>query len=121
MDAEVDIYPERRSFSGRGYYTLEITRISQLTKFIVTDSRESVEDVKFDRPFRQTLGDKEYFYRPYQLDKPLEPNESMRMDFRVAYTSLGFTDGNERPELHITERFSTGTIFLSWATTRVTK
>src|SRR5438477_4411 len=98
VDAEVDIYPERRSFSGRGYYTLVNHTDKPIDEVHVTDSRESVEDVNFDRPFRQTLGDKEYFYATYQLDKPLEPNESMRMNFRVAYTSRGFKDGNERPE-----------------------
>jgi ABC-2 type transport system permease protein len=64
----------------------------------ITDSRESVQEVKFDRESKQTLADKDHFYSIYKLEKPLEPNETMKMDFRVGYTSRGFKDGNERPE-----------------------
>jgi len=98
VDVAVDIYPERRSFSGRGFYTLVNHSDKPIEEVQITDSRESIEGVKFDRPFRQTLDDKEHFYTIYKLDKPLDPNESMRMDFRVGYTSRGFKDGNERPE-----------------------
>jgi hypothetical protein len=98
VDVAVDIFPERRSFAGAGYYLLVNHTNKPIDEVHITDSREAVEEVKFDRESRQTLSDKQHFYSIYKLDKPLEPNETMKMDFRVGYTSRGFKDGNERPE-----------------------
>ena len=99
VDVAVDIFPERRSFMSTGCYML-VNRSSQpIEEVHISDPRESVEEVKFDRAFRQTLDDKEHFYAIYKLDAPLQPNETMKMNFRVGHTSRGFKDGNERPEL----------------------
>src|SRR5580658_7811905 len=98
VDVAVDIFPERRSFAGAGYYLLVNHTNKPIDEVHITDSREAVQEVKFDRESRQTLSDKQHFYSIYKLDKPLEPNETMKMDFRVGYTSRGFKDGNERPE-----------------------
>jgi ABC-2 type transport system permease protein len=98
VDVAVDIFPERRSFLGTGYYTLVNHTDKPIDEVHITDSRESVQEVKFDRESKQTLSDKQHFYSIYKLDQPLKPNETMKMDFRVGYTSRGFKDGNERPE-----------------------
>lgn len=98
VDVAVDIFPDRRAFSSSGYYTLVNHSGRPIDEVHVTDSRESLDSLKFDRPFHQTLQDKDYFYSIYKLDQPLEPNQTMRVDFRVSYTPRGFTDGKERPE-----------------------
>ena len=98
VDVTVNIFPERRSFSGTGSYLLLNHSDKPIDEVHITDSRDSVQEVSFDRGFKQTLNDKEHFYSIYKLDKPLEPNEAMKMNFRVGYTSQGFKDGGERPE-----------------------
>jgi ABC-2 type transport system permease protein len=98
VDVAVDIFPERRSFSGTGYYVLVNHSDKPIDEVHVTDTRESLQEVKFDRGFKQTLADKAHFYSIYKLDEPLEPNQTMKMNFRVGYTSRGFKDGNERAE-----------------------
>ena len=50
-------------------------------------------------PFHNKLSDKKYFYEIYTLDQPLQPGETMRMDFHVSRHTKGFSDGGERPEL----------------------
>ena len=77
---------------------LSITPANPSDEVHITDSRESIQEVKFDRGSKQTLSDKQHFYSIYKLNKLLEPNETMKLDFRVGYTSRGFKDGNERPE-----------------------
>jgi hypothetical protein len=98
VDVAVDIFPERRSFAGTGHYMLVNHSGKPIDEVHITDSRESVQEVKFDRESKQTLADKDHFYSIYKLEKPLEPNETMKMDFHVGYTSRGFKDGNERAE-----------------------
>jgi len=98
VDVNVEMYPERRAFSGAGHYTLVNHTDKAIEDIHVTESRESVDEVKFDRPFHNTLSDKKHFYEIYKLEQPLQPGESLRMDFRSSYTPHGFKDGGERAE-----------------------
>ncbi|HEY6389910.1 MAG TPA: M1 family aminopeptidase [Bryobacteraceae bacterium] len=99
VEAVIDIYPERRSLSGHGTYTLSNPSSQPIPEVHLTTSKEAVSDVRFDRPAQQTLDDKKLEYSIYKLEKPLMPGENTRMDFKVAYSSHGFRDGNERAEL----------------------
>ena len=110
----VDIYPERRSFHATGHYMLANRTDQPIEEIHVTEARESIDEVKFDRAFKNKLSDKEHFYEIYTLDEPLKPGETMRMDFRASTNTKGFKDGGERAELVTTERFLTAIIFRRW-------
>jgi ABC-2 type transport system permease protein len=99
VDVSVDIFPERRSFSATGHYMLVNHTGQPIEAIHISDGSEAIDDLRFDRPFHQTLADKKHFYAIYTLDQPLQPNETMRLDFRVSHTSHGFRDGHELPEL----------------------
>ncbi len=99
VDVNVDLFPERRSFQAAGYYLL-VNRTSQpIGEIHISNAQESIDEIRFDRPFHVTLDDKKYGFAIYQLDQPLEPGQTLRMDFRASVTSRGFRDGNERPQL----------------------
>jgi hypothetical protein len=99
VEAAIDIYPERRSLAGHGTYTLSNRSSQPISEVHLSTSKEAVSEVRFDRPAQETLNDKTLEYSIYKLEKPLMPGESMRMEFKVAYSSRGFRDGNEREEL----------------------
>ncbi len=94
----MDIFPDRRSFSATGHYTLVNHSGQAIEAIHITDGRESVSDVHFDRPFHVSMADPKHFYAIYAFDQPLQPNETLHMDFRAAYAAHGFQDGHERPE-----------------------
>jgi len=98
VDTVVNVFPERRSFSAGGYYLLVNHTSQPISDIHVTDSSESLDELRLDRASTLTKDDKQLRYRIYHLAKPLLPNEQMRMDFRVSYTAHGFTDGREKPE-----------------------
>jgi len=98
VDVTVDIIPERRSFKGAGYYMLANRSAQPISEVHISDGRESIDEVRFDRPAHLKLSDKRHFYTIYTLDQPLPPGATMRMDFRASYTARGFKDGHERPE-----------------------
>jgi len=98
VDVSVDIFPERRSFKGAGYYLLANRSAQPISEVHISDSRESIDEVRFDRPAHVKLSDKHHFYTIFTLDQPLLPGATMRMDFRASYTARGFKDGHERPE-----------------------
>lgn len=99
VDVAVDIYPEQRAFAATGHYQVENRSGQPIAEIHVTDAKEAIAEVRFDRPARLTLGDKKHFYSIYTLDPPLAPGAQLRIDFRSGYAARGFKDGGERPEI----------------------
>jgi ABC-2 type transport system permease protein len=95
----VDIFPERRSFQATGHYLMANRTDQPIEEIHLTEGKESIDDVRFDRPFKNKLSDKEHFYEIYTLEQPLQPRETLRMDFRASANTKGFKDGQERAEL----------------------
>lgn len=99
VEVAVDIMPATRSFVAKGHYLLANRTPQTIDEIHLTEGQESVDEVRFNRSFHNTLSDKKYFYEIYKLEQPLQPGETLEMDFRCSYTSRGFRDGNEKPEL----------------------
>ncbi|HSY03858.1 MAG TPA: M1 family aminopeptidase, partial [Acidobacteriaceae bacterium] len=98
-DANIDIYPERRSFSGTGHFILQNKTAQPIGVIHITNAQQGVSNVIFDRTFHRVSSSPRAMYAIYALDQPLAPGETMNMNFDVGYTSRGFKDGNERAEL----------------------
>jgi ABC-2 type transport system permease protein len=98
VDTEINIYPESRSFDGKGHYVLENKTDQPINQIHITNEKQSVSNVVFDRPFHQVSQSPRALYTIYSLDKPLLPGETMNLTFDVGYKTHGFKDGNERPE-----------------------
>jgi ABC-2 type transport system permease protein len=99
VDAQIDIFPERRSFSGTGHFVLENKTSQPIAQIHLTSAQQSVNNVAFDRPFHIVSASPRNLYMIYALEKPLAPGETMNMTFDVGYLSRGFLDGHERAEL----------------------
>jgi hypothetical protein len=99
VDANVNIYPEKRSFDGYGSYVIQNKTAGAIPQIHVMDTQQSVESVWFDRPFHKVSSNARGQYTIYALDTPLSPGEKALMSFKLRYFSHGFMDGNERPEL----------------------
>ncbi|MGA7316802.1 MAG: M1 family aminopeptidase, partial [Silvibacterium sp.] len=98
VDAVIDIYPERRSFSGSARFTLQNKTGAAISQVHLTDKHEAVFNVRFDRPFHLLNRAPRDLYSIYALDRPLEPGETMTLTFSVAHATRGFRDGNEPAE-----------------------
>jgi len=99
VDANIDIFPERRSFSGTGHFVLQNKTPTPIAQIHISNQQQSVSDVAFDRSFHIVFSGPRAIYTVYQLDTPLAPGDKLNMTFHTGYTSRGFKDGNERPEL----------------------
>ncbi len=98
VDATIDIYPERRSFSGRGRFTLQNKSTQPVSQVHITDEQQSVSGVHFDRPFHLVSSSPRNLYSIYRFEQPLAPGEVTILTFSVGHESRGFRDGNELPE-----------------------
>ncbi len=99
VNADIDIFPERRSFSGAGHFVLQNKTAQPIRQIHITNQQQSISGVRFDRPFHVASTSPRALYTIYQLDTPLAPGKKLDLTFNVGYTSRGFKDGNERPEL----------------------
>ncbi len=99
VDANVDLDPNHRSFSGTGHFVLQNKTPQPIQQVHITDQMQSLSNVQFDRPFHLVSRAPRDLYSIYQLETPLAPGDKLNLTFTVGYQTHGFRDGNERPEL----------------------
>lgn len=87
----VEIYPDRREAEIRGAYVLANTRSAAIDSIHVT-TVPGVEAgaVSVDRPASPLLVDDDLGYRIYSLEKPLQPGDSLHLNFEVHIAAHGF-------------------------------
>ena len=99
VDANVDLDPNHRSFSGTGHFVLQNKTPQPIQQIHITDQMQSLSNIQFDRPFHLVSRAPRDLYSIYQLETPLAPGDKLNLTFKVGYQTHGFRDGNERPEL----------------------
>ncbi len=98
VDATINIYPDRRSFDGNVRMTLQNKTSQPIPQIHITDQRQSVTNVQFDRPFHLVSAAPRNIYSVYALEQPLAPGETITLTCNVGHQTRGFRDGNEPPE-----------------------
>ncbi|HEY0143827.1 MAG TPA: hypothetical protein VGF48_23270 [Thermoanaerobaculia bacterium] len=94
----VEIHPEQRAVDIRGSYRLVNRSAAPIGSIHVATVR-AVETgaVAFDRTARLLLDDDARGHRIYALDQPLQPGDSLRLDFHVQVKPRGFTTRGVNP------------------------
>jgi ABC-2 type transport system permease protein len=113
VDSRIDIDPDHRSFSGWGKYTLQNKTSEPISQVHLTDAMQSVSQVHFDRPFHLVSSSARDLYSIYELEQPLAPGDALQLSFNLGWTTRGFRDGNEKPELAYNGTFFDSTYFPS--------
>jgi ABC-2 type transport system permease protein len=105
----VEIHPERREVEIRGSYRL-VNRGAVAIDSIHVATVPQVETgaIAFDRPAARVLQDDERGHRIYALNTPLQPGDSLRLDFRVHVQPHGFRENGVDPSVA-----ANGTYFLN--------
>ena len=111
IDANIDIFPERRSFSGAGHFVLQNKTAQPIGQIHITDQWQSLSEVRFDRAFHAASRSPRGLYTVYQLDTPVAPGDKLNLTFHAGYTARGFKDGNERPEFAYSGTFFDSSYF----------
>ncbi len=98
VNLRVDLYPSKRDYEAEGYYILKNKQNTPITNIHIQENVLSfikTEKISFDRRF----GVKEKFdrfkYTIYQLADPLQPGDSVRMDFKTSFITDGFTENDD--------------------------
>jgi ABC-2 type transport system permease protein len=87
----VEIYPDRRGAEIRGAYVLANSSSAAIDSIHVsTVPRVETGAVSMDRPASPVLVDDDIGYRIYALEKPLQPGDSLHLNFEVHVAPHGF-------------------------------
>ncbi|WP_375766581.1 hypothetical protein NR798_33525 [Archangium gephyra] len=88
----VEIHPQRRAVEIRGSYRLVNGSALPIDSIHVATAMGGVETraITFDRTATLTAGDEEHGHRIYALERPLEPGDTLRLDFEVHVERRGF-------------------------------
>ena len=98
----VELYPTERNYTAEGYYTLENTYdepISTIHIQKLIDSQINIEYVEFDggATINNEFGN--YDYLIYELKRPLQPGDSIKMKFKQTYTTSGFVERGSNTQI----------------------
>ncbi len=97
VSVDVDIFPYRRSVGMRGRYTMKNKTGEAIPTIHVGISRDVIIDkMAFDRPAVRTTEDTRIGYYIYTLEQPLEPGETIVLEFDVGYRPRGFLNNGMR-------------------------
>ena len=99
LNAEVDIYPERRAVDIRGHYDLRNKTGSPVDVLHLSiNPRTTVRSI--DAPgLRLEVDDDTLGYRTYALDAPLAPGANLELSFDIAIENPGFVNGGSNTSI----------------------
>jgi hypothetical protein len=93
VKVNVDIFPKELNLAIRGKYVLKnqtSTPIDSL--FVNLPSEAKVKSIKFSTPSSVVLADKNLGFFIYKLSTPLQPNDSLELNFDLGYKPDGFSN-----------------------------
>ncbi|MEQ9423461.1 MAG: M1 family aminopeptidase [Cyclobacteriaceae bacterium] len=96
VNMKVDIYPSQRDYVAEGFYVVENPHekpIEEVHIQLNPDKQFDYEYVRFDRDATIQENLEEFRYVVYDLKKPLNPGEEMKIEFKTMFTTNGIVEG----------------------------
>ena len=92
----IEFHPERRAATIRGSYRLVNRAATPIASVHVEPAFYVDTRVTFDRPARAVVSDDELGHHVYTLSEPLQPGDSLTLDFDVRFERRGFRNDGVR-------------------------
>jgi len=92
----IEIHPDRRAATIRGSYRLVNCGVVPIDSVHLEPAFYVETRVTFDRPARAVVADEELGHFIYALDEPLQPGDSLTLDFDVQLERRGFRNSGLR-------------------------
>ncbi len=93
----VELFPEKRDFTAEGIYYLRNSASQSIREIhiqLAPEQQLNNEYVVFEGGAKVNTDYEEFGYLIYTLNDPLEPQESIKMSFKMVYNSKGFVDAH---------------------------
>jgi hypothetical protein len=116
VNLAVDIYPERRDFDVAGYYSLvnrEDGPIDEIHVQYSSNNEMHITDIKFNKGASLIKDHERFGFYIYQLEQPLAAGDSMIMEFKGEFRTMGFKEGGPTNQVVFNGTFFNNTFFPS--------
>lgn len=93
VNLSVDLRPANRSFEAKGYYYLknfDSLPMKQIQLQHMISPNLNLHDISFGRSSKVVDEHKDLGYKAFEIDPPLAPGDSLRMDFAMEFAQEGF-------------------------------
>jgi ABC-2 type transport system permease protein len=93
-NVHVELYPKERRAEVTGTYVMVNGGSVPIdTVHIAPSVAVSTDKLVFERPARLVVDDDTHFTQLYVLERPLQPGDTLRLNFALRYEPRGFTNG----------------------------
>lgn len=93
----IELYPEQRAAEIRGTYRLvNHTAVAITSIHIATVLSVQTGTINFNRAATLSVDDDEHGHRIYTLEQPLQPGDSLQLNFEVHYHPRGFGNNGSK-------------------------
>lgn len=90
VQVKLDLYPEQRKALIHGHYHLQNRSNRPIYEIFVNIPQDTeIETLGFASRARQQVADTKLNFFTFKLDEPLEPNQKIRLDFKLAMRPRG--------------------------------
>ena len=97
---EVDLFPKELGAKFKGYYYLKNKHKQTIDTLLISyNNNVELKELKFSVPNKELINDKDYFIRAYKLTSPLQPGDSIKMDYTIDYLQKGWFSNDEKTDV----------------------
>ncbi len=98
---EVDIQPKQRDFSAKGYFVLKNKTGVAIDKLHIQEAVDAqlTTTLNFDSSVSLDTLYEKFKYKIFNLGNPLLPGDSLKMNFEVVFTTVGFKEGGSSTDV----------------------
>ncbi|HLZ17227.1 MAG TPA: hypothetical protein VKQ08_09310, partial [Cyclobacteriaceae bacterium] len=110
----VDLFPAGRDFIAEGYYYLKNKSHQPIQQIHVQgslDDQLKLDRLIFDRDAKIREGHKEFYYTIYELSRALQPGDSLKVNFKLSFSTKGFVEGPSNTDIVFNGTFFNNTYF----------
>lgn len=102
VNLKVELYPSSRDYTAEGYYILKNTNEQPIDEIHVQkliEENVTLDTISFFGGATENNTYATYDYTIYQLHSPLNPGDSIKMNFKQSFTTIGFEAGNSNANI----------------------
>lgn len=114
VNVRVDLYPERRDFVAEGYFILANKTDAPLHEVHIqgsSDANARIKEIRFENDAKIKEHFEEFRYNIYAFEEPLQPGDSIRMDFKTEFRTVGFVESGSSTNVVYNGTFFNNFIF----------
>ncbi len=97
---EVDLFPDKLGAKFKGFYYLKNKHKKAIDTLIINYNNETeVKSMQLSVANKEIINDKDFFVNVYKLATPLQPGDSIKLDYTIDYLKKGWFSNSGKSDI----------------------